>query len=79
MTQIDERNELIKKKGVNPTINCYAVGPSFGNFDWIPVENADDYPPKHGTGPIFLPLADIGPPLHKSGPSTSVVPVVPVL
>ena len=49
MTQINQRNELIKKEEkYNRIINCYLVGPNVGNSEWIPVENADDYPPKHG-------------------------------
>ena len=59
MTQIDQRNELIKKEGYNRTINCYSVGPN-GNSEWkIPVENADDYPPTHGvTYAIFTSTSD---------------------
>ena len=59
MTQIDQRNELIKKQGYNGTINCYLVGPNVGNPEWIPVENADDYPPKHDvTYSIFTSKSD---------------------
>ena len=58
MTQINQRNELIKKED-NRIINCYLVGPNFGSSEWIPVENADDYPPKHGvTYSIFTSKSD---------------------